>query len=172
MLVAILPALAYGGLIRFATSTNSRILFSEASVIAALGSLARASSAASSETETCSAVGNPFELSLDARISKSISSFASRDRIGKPAFLITRLAQRRRQKPSYFSLTVASAMLPLQKNAPGRIGRKQGHRQDEIWSFKVGAASEYPQKPALAHPSTPPQSAAIPAHQFAAGPLS
>jgi hypothetical protein len=54
------------------------------------------------EKSTCSAVGNPFELSLDARISKSISSFASLDRIGKPVFLITRLAQRRRENTKLF----------------------------------------------------------------------
>jgi hypothetical protein len=54
------------------------------------------------EKNTCSAVGNPFEPFLDARISKSISNFASRDRIGKPAFLITRLAQSRRENIKLF----------------------------------------------------------------------
>jgi hypothetical protein len=54
------------------------------------------------EKSTCSAVGNPFEPFLDARISKSISNFASRDRIGKPAFLITRLAQSRRENIKLF----------------------------------------------------------------------
>ena len=54
------------------------------------------------EKSTCSAVGNPFEPFFDARISKSISTFASRDRIGKPAFLITRLAQSRRENIKLF----------------------------------------------------------------------
>jgi hypothetical protein len=54
------------------------------------------------EKSTCSAVGNPFELFLDARISKSISNLASRERTGKPAFLITRLAQSRRDNINLF----------------------------------------------------------------------
>src|SRR6516225_6811664 len=51
----------------------------------------------SAEKSTCSAVGNPFEFFLDARTSKSLSNLASRERIGKPAFLITRMAQSRRE---------------------------------------------------------------------------
>jgi len=54
------------------------------------------------EKSTCSAVGNPFECFLDARISKSISNLASRERIGKPAFLITRMAQSRRENINLF----------------------------------------------------------------------
>src|SRR6516164_7744546 len=53
------------------------------------------------EKSTCSAVGNPFEFFLEARISKSISNFASRERIGKPAFLITRMAQSRRENINF-----------------------------------------------------------------------
>ena len=53
------------------------------------------------EKSTCSAVGNPFEFFLDARTSKSISNFASRERIGKPAFLITRMAQSRRENINF-----------------------------------------------------------------------
>jgi hypothetical protein len=54
------------------------------------------------EKSTCSAVGNSFELFLEARISKSTSNLASRERRGKPAFLITRMAQSRRENINLF----------------------------------------------------------------------
>jgi hypothetical protein len=54
------------------------------------------------EKSTCSAIGNSFEFFLDARISKSISNLASRERMGKPAFLITRMAQSRRENINLF----------------------------------------------------------------------
>jgi hypothetical protein len=78
------------------------------------------------ENSTCSAVGNPFELFLDARISKSISSFASRDRIGKPAFLTTRLAQSRRENITLFlALRRCVRHVASPKDASGTIGREQ-----------------------------------------------
>jgi hypothetical protein len=76
------------------------------------------------EKSTCSAVGNPFECFLDARISKSISNLASRERTGKPAFLIIRLAQSRRENINLFPRSRANSLSATGARPEARGTRK------------------------------------------------
>src|SRR5271166_723817 len=71
------------------------------------------------EKSTCSAVGNPFECFLDARISKSVNNLASRERLGKPAFSITRLAQSRRENINLFPRSRANSLSATRPEARG-----------------------------------------------------
>src|ERR1700720_3919161 len=71
----------------------------------------------SAAKSTCSAVGKSFGFLLDTPTSKSTSIFPSRERVRKPALLITRMAQRRRLKTNFQALPngqdmIAAPLLP------------------------------------------------------------
>jgi hypothetical protein len=78
----------------------------------------------SAEKSTCSAVGNPLECFFDARISKSINNLASRERTGKPAFLIIRLAQSRRENINLFPRSRANSLSATGARPEARGARK------------------------------------------------
>src|ERR1700730_7974839 len=71
---------------------------------------------------TCSAVGKSFGFLLDAPTSKSTSIFPSRERVRKPALLITRMAQRRRLKTNFQALPNGQDVITAPLLAPSVTG--------------------------------------------------
>jgi hypothetical protein len=77
----------------------------------------------SAAKSTCSAVGKSFGFLLDSPTSKSTSIFPSRERVRKPALLITRMAQRRRLKTNFQALPNGQDMIAAPLLPPGRSFR-------------------------------------------------
>jgi len=101
------------------------------------------------EKSTCSAVGNSFEFFLDARIRKSISNLASRERIGKPAFLITRMAQSRRENINLFPAKSLRCGVQCLSHIPMLLDQGTSLRLRDPVLFRkirdlVGLACSYP----------------------------
>src|ERR1700730_7578081 len=76
----------------------------------------------SAAKSTCSAVGKSFGFLLDAPTSKSTSIFPSRERMRKPALLITRMAQRRRLKTNFQALPNGPDVITAPLLAPSVTG--------------------------------------------------
>ena len=72
----------------------------------------------------CHDIRTPGDIVSERRASKSTSIFPSRERVRKPALLITRMAQRRRLKTNFQALPNGQDMIAAPLLPPGHVAER------------------------------------------------